>query len=190
MSAALVLPDLSTPEAFVAWVELQPVKYEMAGGRLVMMAGGSGPHSLIAANAIAALRPRLRGGPCRTYTSDFMIQIGPGEWYYPDVSVVCGDGRREFADRPRMVIEVLSEGTKRFDLTTKLPAYLRKPGLAYVLYLFQDEPKAWLYRPGAPDAEHRPDEIDDLAREIPLPDLGVSLPMAELYEDVDLGRAG
>jgi Uma2 family endonuclease len=186
MSAALILPDLSTPEAFVAWVEGQPTKYEMAGGRLVMMAGGTSPHSLIAANVIAALRPRLRGGRCRTYTSDFLVVIGPGERYYPDVSVVCGDHRREYADRPRMVVEVLSEGTRRFDLTTKLPAYLRKPGLAYVLYLSQDEPRAWLYRPCTPDAE-RPDEIEGLEREIPLPDLGVTLAMAELYEDVELG---
>ncbi len=83
MTADLILPDLSTPEAFAAWVERQPTKYEMAGGRLVMMAGGTSPHSLIAANVIAALRPRLRGSRCRTYTSDFLVVIGPTDRYTP-----------------------------------------------------------------------------------------------------------
>jgi hypothetical protein len=40
MSAATVPPELSTAEAFVAWMAYQPVRQEMVEGRLVMMAGG------------------------------------------------------------------------------------------------------------------------------------------------------
>jgi Uma2 family endonuclease len=173
------VPDLATPEAFVAWMETQPRKLEMAGGRLVMMAGGTNAHATIAGNLWAALRTRLRGGPCRPYNSDFMVQLGPQDRYYPDASVACGE-TRDYTDRPVLVVEVLSASTRRFDLQVKLPAYLRAPGLRHILYLSQDEPRAWLY---GPDGDE-PAELAGLAAVVELPALGLRLPLAELYEDV------
>lgn len=182
MSAALVLPDLHEPEAFVAWMARQANKYEMAHGRLVMMAGASNAHVTIALNAAAALRAKLRGTPCRPYGSDFMVEITRRDRYYPDVSVACGE-TRDFTDRPVVVIEVLSESTERFDREVKLRAYLAKAGLATVLYLAQGEPRAWLWRPGMTPAD-KPQEVAGLAATIALDTLGISLSMAELYEDV------
>jgi Putative restriction endonuclease len=123
------LPDLATPEAFVAWMETQPRKLEMAGGRLVMMAGGSNPHATIATNTLAALHTRLRGGPCRPYNSDFMVQLGLQDRFYPDASVACGE-TRDYTDHPVLVVEVLSPTTRRFDLQVKLPAYCEHQGSA------------------------------------------------------------
>lgn len=182
MSAALVLPDLTEPEAFVAWMEEQPAKLEMAGGRLVMMAGGTNWHARIAGNTYVALDSRLRGGPCLPFNSDFMVQITPRDRYYPDVSVACHESRN-YTDRPVMVVEILSDTTERFDFKTKLPAYLGKPGLTYVLYLSQDGAKAWLYRPGTSDAD-QPAEFAGLDAEVSLPELGLTLPLAELYRNV------
>lgn len=190
MTAALNLPDpsdtpdLATAEAFVAWMAGQPYKLEMTGGRLVMMAGGSNAHVTISGNVLVALRTRLRGGPCRPFGSDFLVEITPRDRFYPDASVACGE-TRDYTDRPVLVVEVLSPGTRGFDLRTKLPAYLRKPGLAHVLYLSQDEPRAWLYRPTLPEGDE-PLEFAGLAAEVPLPELGIALPMAELYADVEL----
>ncbi|HET6467925.1 MAG TPA: Uma2 family endonuclease [Geminicoccaceae bacterium] len=186
MTTALHLPDLRTPEAFVAWVSEQSSRYEMARGRLVMMAGASNAHVTIALNAAAALRAKLRGTPCRPYTSDFMVEISRSDRYYPDVSVACAE-TRNFTDRPVLVVEVLSESTERFDREVKLPAYLAKPGLAAILYLAQGEPRAWLWRPGVTPAE-RPEEITGLEAAIGIEPLGVILVMAELYEDVALGE--
>lgn len=182
LTAPFDVPDLTEPEAYVAWMEHQPYKLEMAGGRLVMMAGGSNPHSRIATNVTAALNARLRGSRCRAYNSDFLVQITPRDRYYPDATVAC-DETRNFTDRPVMVVEVLSPGTKRFDLRVKLPNYLRKAGLAYVLYLSPSEPRAWLYRPGLPEGDE-PLEFGRPEDEIPLPELGIGLPLVELYEDV------
>ena len=189
LTAPCEIPELATAEQFVAWMAAQPCKLEMTGGRLVMMAGGTNAHATIGGNVLTALRARLRGGPCRPFTSDFLVEITPRDRYYPDVTVACGE-TRDYTDRPAMVVEVLSEGTKRFDLRVKLPVYLRQPGLAHVLYLSQDEPRAWLYRPGLPDGDE-PLEYAGLGAEIPLPDLGITLALAELYEDVSFdGEAG
>lgn len=185
LTAPFDIPDLPTPEAYVAWMEHQPYRLEMAGGRLVMMAGGTNPHATVAGNAFAALRSKLRGSRCRPFNADFLVQLSPRDRFYPDTSVACGE-TRNYTDRPVMIVEVLSPSTKRFDLRVKLPVYLRTPGLAYVLYLSQDEPRAWLYRPTQPDGDE-PIELAGPEAEIALPELGIVLSMAELYEDVAPG---
>lgn len=93
ISAAAVLPGLETPEAFVAWMERQPLRHEMVEARLVTMAGGSNAHATIAGNLLVALRARLRGGPCRPFGSDFMVERDPRNRLYPDVSVARGETR-------------------------------------------------------------------------------------------------
>ena len=129
MTAALVLPDLSTAEAFVAWMATRPQKFEMVHSRLVLVTGASNAHVTIAVNVFVALRLALRGQRCRPYNSDFLVEIGPKHRFYPDVSVAY-DETRDYSDRPVMVVEVLCENTEQFDYEVKLPAYLAKPGLA------------------------------------------------------------
>ena len=54
-----------TPERFFAWAEAQDARYEFDGSQPVAMTGGNAGHALITQNVQAALRSRLRGGPCR-----------------------------------------------------------------------------------------------------------------------------
>jgi len=53
-----------TMDEFVDWENRQELRYEFDGFAAVAMTGGTQEHSLIQANLIAALRVRLRGGPC------------------------------------------------------------------------------------------------------------------------------
>ncbi|HMR34180.1 MAG TPA: Uma2 family endonuclease [Geminicoccaceae bacterium] len=178
MSAARALPDLTRAEDYLAWVWTQPYKFETILGRIVMMAGGKRNHAIISLNASAGLLSRLAGTGCRAFGSDFLVQIDVNNRYFPDASVACGE-MRDFTDRPVMVVEVLSPSTMREDLGPKLSNYLRIPGLRYVLCLWQDEPLARLWEPGA-----EPRDIVGLDGIVELPALGIDLPMAELYRDV------
>jgi Uma2 family endonuclease len=184
MGAVYALPPLDRIDDFYAWVEAQPYKHEMIAGRLVMMAGGSNPHSTIAVNAIVALRLALRGKPCRPFNSDFLVEIDRQNRYYPDVSVACGE-TRNWTDRPVLVIEVLSANTRADDFERKLVAYRRKHGLLHILYLEQDEPKAMLWSAGA-DATEKPQIVEGLNAAIRLPGLGIALSLADLYRDVSV----
>lgn len=183
MTAALSLPDLGRTEDFLAWVWRQERKFEQINGRLVMMAGGSRNHSAIAVNAATALSVGLRGKTCRVYNSDFLVVAADQNRYFPDVSVAC-DERRDFTDRPVMIVEVLSPGTQREDMGEKLANYLRMPSMLYVLYLWQDQPRARLWRPSE-DGGASPSNHFGLDTVLELPALELTLPFAELYRDVD-----
>jgi Uma2 family endonuclease len=180
--AGRALPDLTRTEDFLAWVWKQDYKFEMIEDRLVMTAGGSRDHSLIAVNITIALSNQLAGKPCLPFSSDFLLEANGRNRYYPDVTVACGE-TRDFTDRPVLVVEVLSPSTQREDLGPKLRNYLRIAGLQYLLYVWQDQPKVRLYLP-AGDGGARPREIIGLEQTIELPALGISLPMVEIYRDV------
>lgn len=169
------LSDLSRVEDFFAWVERQPTKFELIDGRLVMMAGGTRLHAAVATDVILALGRQLGRQACRVYNSDFLVDLGSRDRFYPDASVAC-DETRDWTDRPALVVEVLSEHTREDDLGRKLRAYLAAPGIRYVLYLEQDEPKALFWpKPEGPIELIGPDAVAET------PDLRLQLRLGEIY---------
>jgi Uma2 family endonuclease len=146
MASPAKKPELYSVEDYLYWERLADVKSEYYDGRIVMMAGGSPFHSLIAMNIGAELRAVLQGGGCRTFGSDLKVRSGPTQFVYPDVSVVCGD--LEFHDigkdvvtNPRLIVEVLSPSTENNDRGIKWMFYQRLPSLTDYLLVSQDEPR-------------------------------------------------
>ena len=176
--------DLTRVEDFFAWMERQPRKFELIEGRLVMMAGGTRLHAVLAARVIAALGRQLAAGRrCDVFTSDFLVDLGSRNRFYPDASVVC-DETRDWTDRPALVVEVLSETTREDDLGRKLRAYLAAPAIHYVLYLEQDAIRARFWA--------KPDDAVDLEGEdavAEMPRLGLRLELGELYRDLGVGAS-
>ena len=175
-------------EDYLAGEEDSEIRHEYLGGAVHAMAGGSADHAAISANAIGSLFSQLRGKPYRTFTSDLKVRIDLPEhtrFYYPDVQVVCdpsaGDAR--YQERPVVVIEVLSESTRRTDLGEKKDAYLAIPSLKVLLLLESDLPYVLVYR-RRPEAGFAMEVHDGVKAVIPLPEIEASLPLADLYERI------
>jgi len=79
------------------WLEQEStVRHEFLSGEIVAVAGGTPEHAAMAAEVIGQLRERLRGGPCRVFTSDLGVRVlETGLATYPDASVVCGPTVRD-----------------------------------------------------------------------------------------------
>lgn len=177
-AARLLAPDLSDldrVEDFVAWMERQPVKFEVIDGRLMMMAGSTRVHAGLTARVIASLVNQLGDRPCIAYSSDLLVDLGPSRRFYPDASVVC-DESRDWTDRPVLVVEVLSPSTRVVDLGPKLAGYLAAPEIHYVLYLEQDRIAARFWAKPAPVLE-----LEGPAGVVDMPRLGLRLELRDLY---------
>jgi Uma2 family endonuclease len=79
---------------FAEYLEIErrsrDVKHEYIAGEIFAMAGGSIEHAGLANAFVGLLFNHLRGGPCRTYSSDLQISIRAAEVAtYADVAVVC-----------------------------------------------------------------------------------------------------
>jgi Uma2 family endonuclease len=179
MSLALRKPMMLAE--FLEWEAHQPLRYEFDGVGPVAMTGGTAGHADIQANLAAALRMRLRGRPCRFYGSDLKFQVAEGHIRYPDGMVVCSpvDRTATVVYDPVVVFEVLSPGTTRSDRIVKAREYQSTPSVQRYVMLEQDGVGATVYVRSGETWTH---EILVAGSLLALPEIGVELPLAELYE--------
>ena len=186
---ALAKSEPISIEDYLAGEEVSDVKHEYLGGIVHAMAGATNGHNMISGNAFGFLFGQLRGKSCQPFNSDTKIRIkSPDQtrFYYPDAMVACvpNPATDRFQDRPVVVIEVLSESTRRTDLGEKLQAYLTIPSLEVLLYVEPDTPYVTVHRRRAAGGfaiEHHA----GLDAVIPLPEIEAELPLADLFDRVD-----
>ena len=171
-------------EAFLAWAEAQEERYELVDGVARMMTGGSANHSAISGSALAALKGRLRGGPCRVMGPDFAVVMGPGRVVYPDVSVRCEEDGDKATGKPVVVIEVLSPSTEAYDLGTKADAYRALPSLRHLVLVRQDRVLAQHFHRREAGEPFVVETLNGLSQMLELEAVGARVSLAELYEDV------
>ncbi len=93
------------------------------------MAGGTPDHNTICANVIVEVGVALRSSSCRVLTSDQKVWVPRKQGFvYPDAMVACGrlalyPGTVDVVTNPAVIVEVLSEGTERFDRGEKFEGY-------------------------------------------------------------------
>jgi Uma2 family endonuclease len=187
MSLALKLP--MTLAEFLAWEERQALRYEYDGVGPVAMTGGSAGHADIQANLTAALRNRLRGGPCRFYGADLKFQVADGHVRYPDGMVICRpvDRTAALVSDPVIVFEVLSPSTAREDRVVKAREYQATPSVQRYVMLDQDGVSATVLTRSGAIWTH---EILVADSTLAMPEIGVALPLAELYEGLRFDEGG
>ena len=176
-----------TPNEFLAWEADQELKWEFDGFQPVAMTGGTRAHAVVQANLLTALTNRLHGKPCRAYGSDLKIQTGPS-YRYPDASVSCTafpDSETIVAD-PVVIFEVLSASTAGDDRTTKLAEYKSLPSVRRYVMLEQDRVFATVITRTDTGWDHA---LADPDGTLVMPEIGVEIPMTELYDGLALAAA-
>ena len=106
---------------------------------------------------------------------------------YPGGFVACTPGQRgqTVVEDPVVIFEILSPGTERVDRTEKAREYRAIPSVRRYVMLRQDRIAAEVHeRDGEGDRwlSLLLFEADRLA----MPEIGVTLPLAELYDGIDL----
>jgi Uma2 family endonuclease len=172
---------------FLTWEERQETKYEFDGFEPVAMVGVTGAHSTIQINLLTALNLRLRGKPCKPHGSDLKIQVA-GRIRYPDAFVVCAPvaDRDKIVTDPVVIFEILSDGTNRTDRVTKNEEYRLTPSVQRYVMLEQDEPAATVF---AREGERWVGTLLKGGANLPMPEIGIEIPLAEFYEGLSFTTA-
>lgn len=110
-------------------------RYELYDGRAVALASPTDIHQDISGELNAQLRAFLRGKPCKVYAAPLDVRLfeKDGETpdrvktvVQPDIIVVCDRSkidRHGIHGAPNLIIEILSEGTKKTDKIVKFNLY-------------------------------------------------------------------
>jgi Uma2 family endonuclease len=187
MTAAEKLNLISVRD-YLAGELISPIKHEYLGGVVYAMAEARNAHNLIASNTLVALGSRLRGLRCHPFNSDTKIRIRlPAQvrFYYPDASVICRPNPQtdSFQDEPAALFEVLSRGTRRIDEGEKKDAYQTIPSLSVYILLEQESPAAVVFR--RTERGFVREVYQGLDAVVPLREIEIDLPLAEVYEGVE-----
>ena len=181
----VALRTAMTVEQFLAWEERQEQRYEFGGVQPVAMAGGTAEHSAIQRNLIIALGTRLRGHRCQVHGSELKIAVA-GRIRYPEAFIVCTPiphGATVVPD-PVVVFEVLNPSTTNDGLLVKNAEYRATPSIQRYVILQQTHAGAVVFHRKSED--WATELLSGLDAVLNLPEVGLGIPLAELYLDVTL----
>jgi Uma2 family endonuclease len=172
---------LVTPGEYLTRERQAETKSEYIAGEILAMAGGKPDHNMIATDLARALGNRLEtaGSACGVFNSDQRVRVADaGPFFYPDVTVVCGDPVFDGDDclrNPPLIVEVLSESTADYDRGEKFRHYV---------LIEQDRMRVEHYRRREGVVWEPAGVYEAPADRVALPDLDVELPLAEIYRRV------
>jgi len=180
-------PLYISPADYLAAEEVSPFRHEYRDGEVFAMTGGTRNHNAIIGNLLVALKTQLRGSGCRCFTENIKTHIeARNAFYYPDLVVTCDDRDRpnneQFISYPRLIIEVLSPSTARFDRTEKFADYRTIPSLTEYVLVSTDCRAIEVFQRGDRGEWHRANPKDP----VQLMGLNIAIAMDEIYEDTDI----
>ncbi len=179
---------LVTVANYLASESDSPIKREFVGGLVYARPDERNAHHRISTNVLRAFGARLRGNRHWPFNSDTKIRIRlpvHTRFYYPDVSVVCRPNppHEAFQDEPAVIVEVLSRKTRRIDQVEKKDAYLTIPSLNVYMLVEQELPLVHVFR--RTEAGFVREMYEGLDAVIPLEEIEIVLPLAEIYAGVE-----
>ncbi|MGH2506098.1 MAG: Uma2 family endonuclease [Ktedonobacteraceae bacterium] len=165
-------------------------RYEYIDGEVRMMTGGKPRHAAIGNNIGSILHNLLRSRLCMVFNSDVCVKLSETRYVCPDATVSCDPRDRDagnedeeeerFIHYPCLVVEVLSSGTKSYDRGVKSHLYQDCPTIQEYLLIDTEAPKVQLYR--RESSELWTIHLLPLDGTVELTSIGVSFPVAEIYE--------
>jgi Uma2 family endonuclease len=179
-----------TAEEYLALDRAAEFRSEFIDGEIIAMSGGSMRHSGIKMNLVLEVGTSLRGTPCRAFDSDLRVRVSPRMYAYPDLTVVCGkpmlaDDLQDILLNAKVIFEVLSPSTEYHDRGVKFRRYREIESLTDYILVDQDQARIEQFTRGDAHTWTFRDYQD--ANEILLIEsIGVSVPIARIYEGVEL----
>ena len=192
MSVSAVISKEISEEEYLAAEALAAERHEYVDGTVYAMAGGSEAHNRIAISLLASLHAQLRGQPCEPFGSDMKlrVQVQARRFYYPDAMVACDpmDAGHGWRERPAVIFEIISEETRRVDEQEKRFLYRQIPSLLAYARIEQDRAAVVIDRKRSvtDSTEWQTEQAIGLDATVELPELGLRIPLKDLYERVRL----
>lgn len=189
MNIALRPPGM-TREQFLDWASANGGRHEFDGARPVAMTGGSRNHNRIALALHRALFSRLEGGRWEALAQDAGVATVGDTVRYPDglVAPMRAESEARLISDVIVVFEVLSPSSGRSDRIVKLREYHAVASIRrYVILEYTGVGLTVLARKNGDDDWTATTLFADDT--LSMPEIGIELPVAELYAGVDLPDA-
>jgi Uma2 family endonuclease len=143
-----------TEEEYINYELQSDIRHEFVNGKLIDIPRESDLHNDIVSNILIALKTILKLQGYNVYFESVKIKVPQeAKYYYPDVFVTKEKttGTKEYMKhKPELIVEVLSESTRKYDTVDKFINYQKFSSLQYYILV---EPETTLVQ-----LFHRADE--------------------------------
>lgn len=180
-----------TIEEYLQMERASDQKHEYYKGEIFAMAGASHHHNIIFSNVFGRTFISLQNSSCRPYGSDMRMHIPENTLFtYPDIAIYCGDldtfgEEQENALHPVVIIEILSNSTRNYDLGKKFQLYRDITTLKEYVLIDSERIGVQVFRING-NGRWEPEEYKTLQEVVTIPTVGVSLSMQDIYQGVKL----
>ncbi len=182
---------LYTAEEYLEMEREAKTRHEFIDGIIYAMAGESLSHSQICINLAGEVRAKLKGTNCQALSPNMKVRAeSRGMFAYPDLTIVCGkplfhDQQRDVLINPKIIVEVLSPSTQRYDQTKKFFRYRKElPSLTDYILIYQNAPFIEHHEKMSDGrwTHNAADGIEDVLR---IASIEIELSLSEIYDRVE-----
>lgn len=132
-----------TPEEYLELEQKSDTRNEYIDGEIIPMTGGTTNHNQIVGNFCRAFPLTINNQDYYIYINDVKLWIEDYRFYtYPDLMIIEGkpiyqSDNNTIVINPKVIIEVLSDSTQKYDKTEKFRAYRSLPSLQEYILISQ-----------------------------------------------------
>lgn len=181
MKPNIIKKTFTSEEDYFLFEEKCELRNELVNGNLLTMSGVPFEHNDITLGIYSLLKRLLKGSDYKISVEAVKVKNPAGNFFYPDVMVCHPNPKKYFSEQPILLVEVLSESTRTYDLTDKFIQYKQIPTLYYylcvepeqqvVIFYFKDADGEWLTETYSKDADV-----------VNLPQLNTSFTLSAIYK--------
>ncbi len=176
----IVLDKPMTEDEYFLFEEKSMVKHELINGNLYEMSGVSIFHNDICGNIFFLMRTFLKDTHWKIGLENFKVKTPEGNYFYPDIMICENKPAKYYAEKPVLIIEVLSETTRKFDLIDKFIQYQKFETLEYYLCV-EPEQQVIIFNYKTESGEWMAETFTKDESVINLPKLNISFTLKEVY---------
>ena len=173
-----------TVDEYILLDEASLNRHEFINGQLFEMTGDSDTENEITMNVACVIKSFLNRDEYKIYTKGVKCKIQGEEYYtYPDVFITNDESDKEnkyIKQRPSLIIEVLSDSTRKYDTVDKFIQYQKINSLQYYILV---EPEVFIVHCFSKDetGQWQAAIYTKLVEEIELKLLSINLPLQLIY---------
>lgn len=177
-----------TLEEYIKLDEIGQVRHEFYDGKLIPLPGESLLHNNICLLVYRLLFQSLPPNTFNIYVESVKVNIeGENKYVYPDITVIKQQplGEVPFKDyiiyQPLLIVEVLSDSTRKHDLTDKFILYQKISSLQYYLAIEPEKQVVFFFEKNE-ENEWIAKTFNQLSEVIALPRLNAQISLADIYK--------
>ncbi len=181
MKQVILNKPFSSEEEYFAFEEKSELKHEYIDSTLFEMSGASKYHNKMARKVANVLEELLASDEFEVFGEGFKVRTREGNFFYPDIIACKPAPERYYTDKPVLLVEILSDSTRAFDMADKFIQYRKFPTLEYYLCVEPEHTAVHFYYRNE-ESEWQADIYNNKNEIINLPKLGISLSLKDIYQ--------